>query len=165
MYHPLQNKRGSNARAQGSGPVRRVSSPDIKVNSVRTHLEPGRGGTEARKKIVRRGSFQGTPRGGGGRESEVHRGWTHSVTTRDSPSPHWTTQSVTGGGSPPEQSLVESTGPQYHPSKVGGSRITGVQAGTALPGSVGETHLSYATSQASWGGEGSPPNLIQHKQR
>ena len=166
MYHPLQHKRGSKPRTTGSGggggggggPARRVSSPDIKLNSLRrtTHQSSQENNTtDSRKKIVRRGSFQGTPRGAGGRGSEVHQGRAHSVTTSPlSPNSHRSTQSLTtgGGGSFQKESLTNSTGSgRCHPTpQLRGGSSTGVSAGT-------EVHLSNARSQASWSG-GTPPD-------
>ncbi|CAI8030277.1 hypothetical protein GBAR_LOCUS17169 [Geodia barretti] len=142
----------------GGGPARRVSSPDIKLNSLRrtTHQSSQENNTtDSRKKIVRRGSFQGTPRGAGGRGSEVHQGRAHSVTTSPlSPNSHRSTQSLTtgGGGSFQKESLTNSTGSgRCHPTpQLRGGSSTGVSAGT-------EVHLSNARSQASWSG-GTPPD-------
>ena len=99
MYHPLQHQRGSTitrSRLPGTPPMRRVSSPDLKVQPTlrlrsasrqqqqqqqqqQREGEPASAaggsvrsleqtGTQPMRKIVRRGSFQGLSgrRGGGG---------------------------------------------------------------------------------------------------
>lgn len=161
MYHPLQHKRGSTNRTPAGGPLRRISSPDVKIKSLRTaYTASQENTTDAKKKIVRRGSFQGTLKGSGGSGSEMHPGRAHSVTPRTSPLPpnsSWSTQNVTGGSGSPQTETLTGSSRSKLGGRSGGSG-TGVSAGTAHPANLGEAHLSYGGSQTSWAGGGSPPD-------
>ena len=172
MYHPLQHKKQPRTPGSSSGgPLRRISSPDIKVNSLRRAGHQENTGGDSRKRIVRRGSFQGTLKGSGGRGSEVHPGRAHSVATVASPlyppSSHWTTQPFStgeggggrGGGGGLQKETTSTGGHHYHhptPSELrGGSGSAGVSTGTA---NLQEAHLRHTGSQASsCGGGGMSP--------
>ena len=173
MYHPLQQKRGS--LADREPPVRRVSSPDIKVNSVRRYPLAsqqkderggkeggGRGGAKSRAQsrvIVRRGSLQGRGSGEEYRHRSQNlapRGSGEQGKTRDSASHgrqlHKTTHRQhrdSVGGSSTDQLRRRSTpGGLVVVAGGGGSQgSTGVPSSSAGGSSEGR---SQSESQASW---------------
>ena len=144
MYHPLQHKRGSTSTRSGDGVrVRRVSSPDVKVRGLTAQRELENGGGETRKRIIRRGSFQGTLRETAGeRNVEVHPTRTRSVVHRDHSPAIWTMPAAAAAMGAPTQSHADSTGLR-HPH-TGGRRSP---ASTCVPVTA---HLSYPVSQTSY---------------
>ena len=179
MYHPLQHQRGSTntrSRLPGTPPMRRVSSPDLKVQptlrlrsasrqqqqregepasaaggSVRSLEQTG---TQPMRKIVRRGSFQGLSgrRGGGGTgERQVQHSRSQSMQ-----------MGATGG-----LKFQRRSADMYQSYYSAGSQTgqtTGTQTGSASSQISPTSHASFV---ASWEGSSqqSDQDLILRKPR
>lgn len=133
MYHPLQHQRGSNSvRTPGATPIRRVSSPDIKVNSLQRYSasqrEEGKNVRNERRKMVRRGTFQGQSSGG----SEV-------------PDQHGRPQSIKTRGLKLQRRQTDVGQNYYMRSGSQVSQTAGVQTGSA-------SSKMNISSQGSWEG-------------